>query len=555
MYWIGGVVFFFLLASCQFVSHQTHFSTAQRPALRQKLFQRGETLYQKQCAVCHGIAGAADGQAAYLVFPKPRDFTRDKFRLVSTNNMEATDEDLFKTISLGMSGSAMPSWEHLHPTDRWALVYYVRYLSEIDDYQKAGELTEQMLHQGPPWPLKEKMINKEIDPRTIIQIPPEPPVTPDGLKRGQELFVASCAGCHGAKGKGDGQQEMKDNLGYPLRPRDLTAGIFKGTATSKDLYHRMLGGIPGTPMPSYAGVFKEEQIWDLIHFVQSLVPSGTEERIRLRRHKIIVQKIKSEIPLDPLSGQWAEMQPIFISLTPLWWRDERIEGLEVRAIYNTDTIAFHLSWADATEDKTTTAIQSFSDGAALQFSMEQDPPFFGMGSLRNPVFIWHWKAAWQKEDTGELSDIENQYPHTAVDWYSAQKDYVPGDAFGVQNSKTKFHDSRFMTGWAAGNPLSDPVNKTAAEEAMSEGLGSYTTQRPLVEKAQAQGTWKDGRWHVVFKRFLKSSEKEALQFSPGHLLNIAFAVWDGSGRDRNGQKMVSIWNELNLRGTTGLFKQ
>ena len=97
-------------------------SPATKPPPSPALFDTGRRLYQKQCAVCHGSAGAGDGAAAYLLYPKPRDFTQNEFRLVSTSSMQATDEDLFQAITRGMPGSAMPSWESLTPEQRWALV-------------------------------------------------------------------------------------------------------------------------------------------------------------------------------------------------------------------------------------------------------------------------------------------------------------------------------------------------------------------------------------------------------------------------------------------------
>lgn len=500
-----------------------------KPVLTKQLFQRGEKLYQKQCAACHGPQGAADGKAAYLLYPKPRDFTRDKFRLISTTTMTATDEDLFKTITRGMPGSAMPPWEHLSESDRWALVYYVRYLSEKGTHEEKIE----------------RIVNKKIDPSTFVNVPVEPPVTQEALKRGQEIFLASCAGCHGPQGKGDGKQEMKDNLGYPVRPRDLTAGIFKGAGTSDELYKRMVAGIPGSPMPSYTGTFTEEQIWQLIHFTQSLAKGVNQERARLKSTQIAARKISGEIETNPFAGQWAAVKPVFIALTPLWWRDERIEGVDVKVLHNGEKIAFYLKWADPEPDDNIVKVQSFSDGAALQFSTEQDPPFFGMGDGQSPVYIWHWKSAWEKRGD-KREDIETEYPHTGIDLYPSQKDYQPGDRAGSEKSKIKFHDPNFITGWGAGNPVSNPGKEESVEEAAAGGLGSYTTQMPKIEKVDVRGVWVNGSWHVIFVRSLKSSEKGSLQFRPGEKASAAFALWDGSKKDRNGQKMVSIWNELIL---------
>ncbi|MCH7590616.1 c-type cytochrome [PVC group bacterium] len=543
-----GIVIFVLLGFLLWITKkaESQGSYKEKPQLTQELFQRGQELYQKQCSVCHGATGEADGRAAYLLSPKPRDFVQDKFRLVSTTSLEATHEDLFDTITQGMPGSAMPSWGHLAEADRWALVYYIRYLSELDEYQQNGEITEKMLKDGLPWEWIKKIASKEIDPDKIINVPFEPEVTQEALKRGQELFVASCASCHGDKGTGDGQNKsMFDNMGYPVKPRDLTAGIFKGGSSSEALYKRMVGGIPGSPMPSYSDAFTQEQIWELIHFIQTLTDPKVEERAQIRYLKLNVPRIEGDLDLDPFADYWSNVKPVFVSLMPLWWRDDRIEGVDVKVLHNGDKIAFYLTWADPKQDNNIVEVQSFSDGAALQFSLDEDPPFFGMGSRDHPVHIWHWKAAWEQRGD-ERKDIETEYPHTATDFYESQKNYKHGSPFETAESKTKFHDPKFMTGQGAGNPLSNPHKKEAVEEGVSEGLGSYTVYMPKIEEVKAQGIWKDGEWHVVFIRSLKPSKKGAYQFKPGKRASVAFAIWDGAHKDRNGQKMVSIWNQLIL---------
>lgn len=504
---------------------------------------RGEQLYRKQCTVCHGPEGGADGKAAYLLYPKPRDFLRDKFRLVSTTNMTATDQDIFAAVTRGMPGSAMPSWGHLSEADRWALVYYVRYLTSLPKYRDSGEVAEDMLRQGIPWELKRAMMQASVEPQTLIQVPEESPVTPEALASGQKLFLASCAGCHGKEGKGDGRDRMMTNLGYPTQPRDLTAGIYKGSSGSADLYYRMVGGIPGSPMPSYTGIFTTEQIWDLIHYVQSLSPAGAEERVRLKESNIKVRKINGAIAMDPADSSWTSAEGSYVSLTPLWWRDDYIKGVEVKTLHNGSQIAFYLKWDDAGQDNSLAAIQAFSDGAALQFSKEEDPPFFGMGEGGAPVYIWHWKSAWDPMPSGR-QDIETQYPQAAVDWYPSQKNYAHGSPFEVRDSAAQFHDPQYLTGWGAGNPLSDPTAEGAAEQAAAEGLGSLTTHVPKMERVQAKGLWRDGAWHVIFVRSLASPEEGLISFKPGETARAAFAVWDGAHQDRDGQKMVSIWNRL-----------
>ena len=98
------------------------------PALTADLAARGRKVYAEQCSVCHGPEGRGDGTAAYFLQPRPRDFVSDGFRFVSTPH-GPTDADLFRTVTRGMPGSAMPPWEHLPTDDRWAVVAEVRRLT------------------------------------------------------------------------------------------------------------------------------------------------------------------------------------------------------------------------------------------------------------------------------------------------------------------------------------------------------------------------------------------------------------------------------------------
>ena len=94
-----------------------------------ELLELGRGIFQKQCAACHGTDGGGNGTAAYLLYPRPRDFVRARYRLVSTWESVPTDEDIYRTISRGKPGSAMPSWAHLPERDRWALVHYLKSLA------------------------------------------------------------------------------------------------------------------------------------------------------------------------------------------------------------------------------------------------------------------------------------------------------------------------------------------------------------------------------------------------------------------------------------------
>ncbi|MFN7706765.1 MAG: cytochrome c, partial [bacterium] len=62
----------------------------------------------------------------------------------------------------------------------------------------------------------------------------------------------------------------------PDRPRDLHAGVYRGGASSQDLYRRIAGGIDGSPMPALPlkpanpQGWTSQDVWDLVHFVRWL---------------------------------------------------------------------------------------------------------------------------------------------------------------------------------------------------------------------------------------------------------------------------------------------
>ena len=155
------------------------------------LLALGKKAYAKECLACHGATGDGEGEAAYLLYPRPRDFTSGQFRLVSTWDSIPTDEDLFRTISRGMPGSAMPSWGHLSEETRWGLLHYVKSFSKR--------------------PLE---VNPSREPDAdgnggagVVKVPAEPPYDGEAEARARSIFAKSCAPCHGPSGKGDGQQE------------------------------------------------------------------------------------------------------------------------------------------------------------------------------------------------------------------------------------------------------------------------------------------------------------------------------------------------------------
>jgi mono/diheme cytochrome c family protein len=82
---------------------------------------QGESLFQANCAVCHGVRGEGDGPEAGSLTVSPVDFTDQEF-------MGARSAvDLFDSITNGLG--EMHSYVDLPEDDRWALTSYLRTLS------------------------------------------------------------------------------------------------------------------------------------------------------------------------------------------------------------------------------------------------------------------------------------------------------------------------------------------------------------------------------------------------------------------------------------------
>lgn len=208
---------------------------------------RGAGLYQQHCASCHGATGDGIGVNACALDTPAAVHKRGVFALRTTEHEALpTDEDLFRTITRGVHGTAMPPWILLPELDRWALVDFVKSLST--------QFTEDT---APP----------------PSDLGPMPAATSERTAHGRALFkTAGCASCHGEQGHGDGV--AAPSLAVP--PRDFTRGRFHRGSSVIDIDTTLVTGLDGTPMGSFAKVLTADEMWDLALFVHDLSPPMTD---------------------------------------------------------------------------------------------------------------------------------------------------------------------------------------------------------------------------------------------------------------------------------------
>ncbi|MBA2251949.1 MAG: hypothetical protein H0W13_04465 [Nitrospirales bacterium] len=240
------------------------------------------------------------------------------------------------------------------------------------------------------------------------------------------------------------------------------------------------------------------------------IPIVSSQGMFIRAHYL-----PGEIPTAPEDQAWGQVPLMTLPLsgqviTRPVWPEPAARALTVRSIHNGTDIAFLLEWQDNTKNDRLTP-GTFRDGVAIGLPLGDAPAFFCMGQLDHYINIWHWKADWQ-------SDIDRR---TAK---SAEK-------------KVEGEVRRFEV---------IPRRKSSVEDLIGGGFSTLTTKDEQ-GRVQGKATWKDGMWHVVMRRPLASAGQEnEARLEAGHLQTIAFAVWNGENKERNGQKAVAPWFQLSI---------
>lgn len=234
----------------------------------------GKKLYRRYCKGCHGPLGDGNGENAAWIDPKPRDFVAATFKCRSTpTGTLPTDQDLYDSVSRGVTNSNMPHWDSLPPQNRIDLVAYLKAFSPRWQSEKPGD---------------------------TIKVPAESAVTAQSVTHGGELFQKmECWKCHGQQGRGDGPSAatLTDSKDQPIRPYNFAdAGNdarFKCGSSNEDLYRIFMTGLDGTPMPSFADVIQPNDAWDLVHYLRTL---------QIHRHSKENQVSKGSSTKAPATG-------------------------------------------------------------------------------------------------------------------------------------------------------------------------------------------------------------------------------------------------------------
>ncbi len=187
------------------------------------------------CARCHGEQGNGKGMISVYLDPYPRDLTKAGFM------NSKTEERLMKSIREGVAGTSMPAWGRV-----------------LNDEQIRGVLGHIQKNFV-------KDARRPLKPRQVPEINPVPS-SAESIKRGEQIFLQRCTGCHGKKADGKGP----NSLDIQPRPRNLRNADFLNSISDRRLFESLMYGVQGTAMPPWADYgLRQNDIGDLVNYLRS----------------------------------------------------------------------------------------------------------------------------------------------------------------------------------------------------------------------------------------------------------------------------------------------
>jgi DMSO reductase family type II enzyme heme b subunit len=155
----------------------------------------------------------------------------------------------------------------------------------------------------------------------------------------------------------------------------------------------------------------------------------------------------------------------------------KVKSIEVKSIHNGKEIFFWCRWQDDIENREITDVNTFLDGFGMMFPLKGDAKIEEMGSKKEPVNLWYWRA-----------DFEEK-PHNLT-------------AAGIGSTQTTEKSFLF------------------SKSKWEKGYWTVVVGRPLEVKEQLE---------------------EAVQFKPGETIKVGWAVMEGSNNERGGAMSFSVY--------------
>ena len=483
--------------------------------------EAGKRVYFTKCVWCHGVDGGGDGPSADRLWPRPRNFNQGTFKIrhTASGELPLPQMDLFQTVTHGLPGSAMPSWEGI--------------LSEDQRRQVIAFVTSQLVKDR-------KFDDKDTETFTVLQLDSLKPIPPskESLEKGAQLVVdKKCIECHGVEGHGDGNAfNLKDDWGFPIQPASWhKCWNFRGSRQDpynvKNIFRTFSTGVNGTPMPSFADNTTIEERWHIANFVQSLCerdakgnPLEIDPLTDKPKTNFVIRSgpIEGEIPADPENELWQKRERRIVALGGQITHKprnfvNRLDDVWVKSIYNDKHIAFMFQW----EDRSKSVAEGKRPFQPTQvnldeYGIKEQPPKTGEPdsiaakqnnyTVYNDAFAFEFPVKWQELPPPEKPRFfwgDQKYPVDIVKWEA-------------DGSLRAFAG----TGWDQ----------------------DFEERDDFAEKMKLlKAEWKDGLWTLMIQRPLKGDYDEDTYFEMGKYIPTVFFAWDGHNGDVGRKLAVSAF--------------
>ncbi len=134
--------------------------------------------------------------------------------------------------------------------------------------QKFSALTEDVNSKVEPARIRAAVsdINSQLLEITGTKIHSSP-TTPVSLDNGKRIYLTNCQVCHGEAGKGDGPLAGQLNPAPSVLSNPEITG--DESTTAYDNFQVINVGIANTPMPAWADILTEPEMWDVTYYIRS----------------------------------------------------------------------------------------------------------------------------------------------------------------------------------------------------------------------------------------------------------------------------------------------
>ncbi len=513
--------------------------------------EAGKRVYFTKCVWCHGVNGAGDGPGADRLWPRPRNFNSGTFKIrhTASGELPLIDVDLFQTVTHGLPGSAMPSWEGILTEDqRRDVLAFV-----------TTELVKDRSWQDTEF--------EEFHVLQLEKIEPVPP-TAESVKRGSELVKEmKCIECHGLEGRGDGNAfNLKDDWGFSIQPADWhKCWNFRGSRQDaynvKNIFRTFSTGVSGTPMPSFADNTTVEDRWHIANYVNHLCerdkdvdiaggnvtdeiaaaliaakPRGIDPLTDKPKVDFVVPSkfVEGELPADEHDERWNLVDRRIVAMGGQITHKprnfvNRIDDVWVQSLYNETHISFMFRWDDRTKSVQKDSVDWEPYEVNLgDYGIEEQPPGGSKfaDDPEHPESIAAKQTSYQVFNDG----LAFQLP---IKWQELPAPRKPRYFWGDEGFPVD------ITKWTADGELK--AYQGTGWDVDFDDRDDFTEQLKVV-KAE----WSNGRWTVIVTRPLKGDYEEDAYIELGKYIPINFFVWDGHNGDVGRKMAVSAFYYLVL---------